>query len=308
MRVHDKIWWNGSIVPWDEARVHVTSDTAQRGLNVFEGLRAYWRPSSHDYAIIGLDAHLERLENSARLLSIPAGDVKARMLSGLRQLVGTIEQPSDLYLRPTLYIDAGAYDIDQANIVTGEFISWRPAAAIERRALRCSISSWLHTPAQCLPPHAKIGAAYTAFRLARLDVQARGFDEALLANADGDITETPGGAIFIVQDDQLVTPPLETGILPSITRRIVIETLAPLLGIRCKQRRLRRGDIVGATAALIVGTLDEISRITALDDHVFGSGLDGDMVSQLDVAYRNLCRNGAAGGWVSLFPGRERAQ
>lgn len=307
MRAYDKIWWNGSIVPWNEARVHVTSDTAQRGLNVFEGLRAYWRPSSHEYAIIGLNAHLERLENSARLLSIPAGDVRGRMLWGLRQLMGTIEFPSDLYLRPTLYIEAGAYDIDPANIVTGEFISWRPAAAVGHRALRCGTTSWLHTPPQCLPPQAKIGAAYTAFRLARLDVQARGFDEALLANADGDITETPGGAVFIVQDDQLVTPPLDAGILPSITRRIVIETLAPRLGMQCEQRRLRRADFVGAKAAVIVGTLDEIARISALDDHVFGPGIAGDEVWQLELAYRNLCQNGGDGGWVSLFPARGRA-
>ena len=304
MRKPDVIWWNGKIVPWDEATVHVTSETSLRGLNVFEGLRAYWRAGSHSYGIVGLTAHLDRLENSTRLLHIPIQDLKASIHDGVRDLLNALRVPSDLYLRPTIYVDSGGYEIDPSAIVTGSFISWRPTPQSTQRELKCGVSSWTHISPSALPSAAKIGANYTAFRLARLEVVAKGMDEAILLNQQGQVAETPGGSVFIMRNGRFITPPLDAGILPSITRRIVMESLCPALEIACEERTIEVQDLVAADGAMITGTLDEISRVVSIDGHTFDRGCEhGDAITRVADAFRALCMadDEQAAHWIHAF-------
>lgn len=305
MRTDDVIWWNGTLVPWGSARVHVTSETALRGLNVFEGLRAYWRPKEQAYALIGLDAHLDRLVESARLMHIPAPDIRQRVFSGVQALLPRIPDPSDLYLRPTLYVDRGGYEHDTERIVVGEFISWRREPARMSRSLKCGISSWTRVPASCLPSRAKVGATYTAFRLARLEAMSRGLDEAILLNEHGHVTETAGGSVFIARADALATPSLDSGILPSITRRIVIEFLCPHLGYEVHETTLTTADLYSADGALVAGTLDEISDIASVEGHVFSKdGRPSRVCSEIASLFRSFCEGNRFRGtkWVSIVP------
>lgn len=263
------IWWNGALVPWNAASVHVTSETSLRGLNIFEGLRAYWLPSQGCYAIVALDEHLDRLENSARLLHFPIADLRRSLEQGVGELLAAVRSPSDIYLRPTIYVDAGGYETDPTLMSIGAFISWRRTEARPDRSLRCFISSWRHIPAECLPSPAKVGASYSVFRLARLEAASNGFDEAILLNANGEITETPGGSIFALKGRTFTTPSLDTGILPSITRRIVLEFILPELGYAIEERPLAPHELRNSDAAMVVGTLDEISAMISIDGHAF---------------------------------------
>ena len=302
------LWWNGALVPWDAARVHVTSETALRGLNIFEGLRAYWRSREKCYAIVALDEHLDRLENSARLLHVPVGDLRRSLERGVRELLLAIPSPSDLYLRPTIYVDAGGYEIDPKLISVGAFISWRRAEARPDRSLRCSISSWRHIPPESLPSLAKIGASYTAFRLARLEAVSKGFDEAILLNSKGNITETPGGSIFALNGRTFTTPCLDAGILPSITRRIVLEFILPELGYAAEQRALAPEELRNSDAAMIVGTLDEISTMISIDGRAF-RGQDSAIATIDEVAqlYHSLCSGTRPSGLMQLVMVEPRA-
>ena len=304
MRDNDLIWWNGCLVPWNAAKVHVTSETALRGLNVFEGLRAYWRPDQNCYAVVALDAHLDRLEQSARLLRIPIVGVRARLEQGVHDLLLAVSNSSDLYLRPTIYVEEGGFETDPAAIKVGHFINWRTANAREHRSLRCSVSTWQHIPMASLPSEAKIGASYTAFRMARLEALSKGFDEAILLNALGEITETPGGSVFALKGRTFSTPPLNIGILPSITRRIVLEFLCPELGLRFLERNLRVETLRDADAAMIAGTLDEISHIGSLDEHQFPNDNGAfAAIGELASVYRALCRGGLSergASWIHI--------
>jgi branched-chain amino acid aminotransferase len=292
-------------MPWSSARVHVTSETALRGLNVFEGLRAYWRPREQAYAVVGLDAHLDRLIGSAELMHIPAIEVRERMFAGIHALLRCIPNPSDLYLRPTLYIDSGGYESHAERISIGDFISWRREPARMSRSLRCAISSWTRLPPSCLPPRAKVGAAYTAFRLARLEAISRDCDEAILLSSEGYLTETAGGSIFVAKGDMLATPSLDAGILGSITRRIVIELLCPSLGQEVTERILTTAELLAADGAFIAGTLDEISSVTSVEAQVFSTGGKPHRVcSELARLYSSFCEGSRFRGsnWVSLVP------
>ena len=281
------IWWNGRIVNWKDAQVHVTSETASRGLNVFEGIRVYWRSSNETYRIVAEEEHLNRLTQSAQLLLFPVLDFKSLFIRGILDLLKDISNPTDLYLRPTIYVEEGAYEIEPFKIILGEYISWRPEPSIKFRTLKCIVSSWKHLPSDCLPQSAKIGAVYTIFRMARLEAAASGYDEAILINSKGQITETGGGSVFIVRGGRIITPPLAVGILPSITRQIVLNYLCPTLKIKSEERYIGIDDLYSADEAFVSGTLCEISRIILIDKKVIADS--GPIVFELQSLYHKLC-------------------
>lgn len=293
------IWWNGCIVPWNDAQIHLTSETASRGLNVFEGIRFYWRPIDEMYVGIAVDEHLARLARSAQLLLFPEANYISHFKSGILELLKEIKNPTDLYLRPTIYMEHGAYEIEKSKIILGEYISWRPEPSIQYRTVKCSISTWQHIPTACLPLSAKVGASYTVFRMARLEAMALGNDEAILLNSDGYITETGGGSVFIIKNDKVITPPLETGILPSITRRIVLDYLCPLLKLETEERSFLIDELFNADEAFIAGTLCEISKIISIDTKDFSTS--GSLVTELQGLYHKLCTSENPAGFAIVF-------
>jgi branched-chain amino acid aminotransferase len=156
-----------------------------------------------------------------------------------------------------------------------------------------------------LPTQAKVGATYTAFRLSRLEASMRGLDEAILLNERGQIAETAGGSIFIVRAGILATPSLDSGILPSITRRMVIELLCPYLGYEVREIPITTADLHAADEAMITGTLDEISIIDSVEGHQITNrgGSDRRCVKIADT-FHSLCKGSKFHGteWVSLLP------
>lgn len=298
----DFIWWNGALAPWDCARVHATSETALRGLNVFEGIRAYWRANENAYGVVATTAHLKRLSRSAALLKIPAPRVRPAFRGGIKELLRRVNPPTDIYLRPTVYVEEGAYNKNASTVRTGSFMSWRRAPSSADRTLRCALSTWTRTPGGCIPSAAKTGALYSAFRLARLEALRDGYDEAMLLTTEGSVAETPGGSIFVVQGSTIITPPLGEGILPSITRRIVRETLCPHLGFAVDERRLWPDDLFGANEVFIAGTLDEISRVAVIGTRRFRVRATTSVVRQIQKLYRSLCLGDQlqASGWIDV--------
>jgi len=303
MRAADKIWWNGRLVPWDEAHIHVTSETALRGLNAFEGMRAYWRSGVSAFAIIAAKEHLARLAESARLLQFPAENNLQRIGKGIVEVLKSVRLPDNVYLRPTIYIDQGAYEIDRSRITLGEFISWRRAPASASAVLKCCIATWTHIPSSSFPTNAKTGAAYSVFRLARLEALHQGYDDAILLNDRGRVAETGGGSVFAVYGKTLVTPPLSEGILPSITRRIVMETLSGELGLSVQERELTVDNLQQADEVFVAGTLDEIARVVLPGKDVPARDHAESVVSKLQLLYQDLWRGNAlsGAGWVELI-------
>lgn len=296
------IWFNGKIVPWYEAHIHVTSETALRGLNVFEGLRAYWHLDKQLFSVIGIDAHLMRLEESAKTLAIPVHNVTTKFREGIIALLKSISKPANLYVRPTIYIDSGAYEISASKITSGEFISWRYVSTSTHRDIGCCISKWRRIPQTCLPPSAKVGATYTLFRLARIEARRQGFDEAILLNEGGRVSETGGGSVFIVKNGVVITPPLEEGILASITRRIVLDVICPEFSIETAVCPIHTSDLLKADEAFIAGTLDEISRIVLIGKKEIQYNSSESITKKIQKGYELLCagRKFEEYGWVTF--------
>src|SRR6187551_1065335 len=198
----DTIWWNGRLVPWDQARVHVTSEVATRGTNVFEGVRAYWQAEAGHSALLHPGRHFARLAQSARLVRFPADQVAthiAQMRAGIGELVEATGGERDLYLRPTLYIERGRYGWRSEDTELGSYIAAYPVDQGTDRPLSCIVSSWRRTKDLAISPLAKAGAAYQAFRLPRIEAAIAGADEAILLNDADTVAETGGAAVFIVR-------------------------------------------------------------------------------------------------------------
>lgn len=286
----DRIWWNGRIVPWDEARVHVTSEVATRGMNLFEGMRAYWRPADGAYGVIYRDRHLARLRESARLARLPTCAAE-RWIEALRYgsdaLLRDLGHEGDVYLRPTVYIDNGRYGWREEEVTLGAYVAVRPADELMGRPIQAIVSSWRRTPESSISPLIKVGAAYQAFRLPRIEAAERGVDEAIVLNHRDTVAETGGAAIFIVRHGEVVTPPLSDGVLDSITRAAVIRLLRNRLGYTVVERSVPRSEIGLADEIFLCGTLDEIRPVVVVDGFPITEGPVGREVCE---HYRAACR------------------
>jgi len=261
------IWWNGSVVPWDQAQVHVTSETALRGLNVFEGIRGYWDPASSTLGLVQLDAHLRRLQDSADLLRIPAEGLAEQVRQGIKELLAAIDPHHDVYLRPTLYVETGRYTAQRDTVTTGVFVACHRTDPRREEPVTCITSSWRRIPDTALPAMAKTGAAYTAFRMARLEALQAGADEAILLNTHDQVAETPGAAVFVVRDGQILTPPLADGVLGSLTRSAVIRLAERDFGLTVAEQSLTRSELHTADEVFLTGTLDEVRLVASVDGH-----------------------------------------
>lgn len=264
----DRIWWNGQIVPWADARIHVTSEVATRGMNLFEGMRAYWWPEVGAHGVVYRDRHFVRLRDSARLTRMPPRAAQ-RWIEALRDgcdaLLRDLGHRGDLYLRPTVYIDTGRYGWREEEVTLGAYVAAYPADELIGRPVRAIVSSWRRTPDSSISPLIKVGAAYQAFRLPRIEAAERGADEAIVLNQYDAVAETGGAALFMVRHGEVVTPPLADGVLDGITRAAVIRLLRTRLGRPVVERSVPRSELGIAEEIFLCGTLDEIRPVVSVD-------------------------------------------
>jgi branched-chain amino acid aminotransferase len=285
------IWWNGKITAWGDARVHVTSEVATRGTNVFEGVRAYWRPADRRHAVVHLHRHLTRLEQSARLIRFPADDSAAlvkELRDGVPALIRALDHHGDLYLRPTLYIDEGRYGWQPGRVKLGAYIAGYPTGPRPAAPMSCIVSSWRRTPDLAVSPLVKVGAAYQTFRLPRIEAAMAGADEAILLNLNDTVAETGGAAVFLVRGGTAITPPLADGVLDGITRAVVIDLLRSRLNTPVVERSVLRTELYTADEVFVCGTLDEIRIVGSIDGMPVGAG-PGPVGAAVRRLYLDIC-------------------
>lgn len=298
----DVLWFNGAVVPWNEGRVHVWSELAIRGTSVFEGIRAYWHEGTRSHYLLALDEHLARLFRSARLLRLPTAMTASTVAAAIEELVAALGVDDHLYVRPTLYVDAGRYSDRLDEVVTGAYVVAFPVSRppLPRPGVRCTVSSWRRMPDDVLPPRAKAGGAYLAFRLPLAEARDRGFDDAILLDARGKVTEATGAALIMVSDGRAVTPPLTAGVLESITRARLMSLLRDDLGVPVEEREIDRTELYLADEVLLCGTLAEVQPVVAVDNVTLPGAAPGTVTAALAERYAEICLAGpdAPDGWL----------
>jgi branched-chain amino acid aminotransferase len=273
MRETEKIWMNGELVDWADAKVHVGSHGLHYGSGVFEGIRAYETPKGT--AVFRLTDHLERLQNSARLLHMELPHSLEDLRAACHELIAANGLP-ECYLRPIAFYGYGELGVSTAgNPVDVVIMSWPWGAYLGEDGLKngisAKISSWVRIGPNVIPHVAKATGVYLNSMLAVTEANRAGYDEAILLTAEGYVADGSGENVFIVKDGELYTPDLSTSILPGITRDTVIQ-IAQDLGYTVHQKSLIRSDIYLADEAFMTGTAAEVTPLRSVDDVEIGVG------------------------------------
>jgi branched-chain amino acid aminotransferase len=273
MRETEKIWMNGELVDWNDARIHVGAHGLHYGSGVFEGIRAY--ETLKGTAVFRLTEHLKRLENSARLLGMELGYTVEELRAACHELIAANGLP-ECYLRPIAFFGYGELGVSAVgNPVDVVIMSWPWGAYLGEEGLkngiRAKISSWQRIGPNVIPHVAKATGVYLNSMLAVTEANRAGYDEAILLTAEGFVADGSGENVFVVKNGELFTPDLSTSILPGITRDTVIQ-IAQDLGYTVHEKSLIRSDLYLADEAFMTGTAAEVTPLRAVDDVEIGVG------------------------------------
>ena len=270
------IWSDGDLIAWDDATVHFLSHALQYGTAVFEGIRAYETPEGT--AVFRLSEHMERLEASAKAYEIPmrwtADQLSEATLDLLRETGLT-----SAYIRPQVFYGLGVIGFDprpnpvHTMIGAFSFGAYLGDDAAEK-GIRAMVSSWRRISHTSLIPTAKGSGGYLNSLLAKQEALRAGFDEAILLNDSGSISEGSGMNIFIVSNGVVYTPQVSSGILEGITRNSVIELLRED-DVEVREVELARGSLYTADEVFLTGTAAEVSAIVNVDGRQVGEGVPG---------------------------------
>jgi branched-chain amino acid aminotransferase len=280
------IWLDGDFIPWEEARVHILTHTLHYGLGVFEGIRAY---HCHDgrTAIFRLKEHIQRLFDSAHVmqLDIPfnAGRLEAACIEILHQ-----NRQKEAYLRPLAFIGDGVMGLNPANNpIRVTIISWLWGAYLGdeglTKGIRLKTSAFTRHHVRIMMTKTKTVGNYVNSILAKREALQAGYDEAILLDPEGYVSEASGENIFMVRNGILRTPPL-TSILPGITRDAVL-TLARDLGVTVQESKFPLDDLYLADEAFLSGTAAEVTPVREVDGRIIGPGTPGPVTKKLQAAF-----------------------
>jgi branched-chain amino acid aminotransferase len=288
MQETEKIWMNGELVDWAEARVHVGAHGLHYGTGVFEGIRCY--ETERGPAVFRLDDHLKRLQNSAKLLYMEL----PYSVEELRQACfDTIAANglSECYLRPIAFYGYGELGVHTgANPVDVVIMSWPWGAYLgegsQEQGVRVMISSWRRVGPNTIPHAAKATGVYLNSMLATHEARRAGYDEAIMLTDEGRVADGPGETIFVVKGGTIHTPDLSASILPGVTRDSVVQ-IAQDLGHQVVEKELIRSELYLADEVFMTGTAVEITPVQSVDDHEIGVG---PITLELQRAYADTVR------------------
>ncbi|MGH7363777.1 MAG: branched-chain amino acid transaminase [Candidatus Methylomirabilales bacterium] len=296
------MWMDGRLTEWAEAKVHVLTHTLHYGLGVFEGIRCY--ETARGPAIFRLPEHLRRLFDSAKIAGITIPYTPQQVSDAIRETVKANGMRA-CYIRPIAFLGYGVMGLNHTGAPVNLAIAVWPwgaylgAEGLER-GIRVKIASFTAHHANVTMTKAKICGNYATAQLAKMEAIAAGYDEAILLDAQGNVTQGSGENIFIVRHGALKTPPI-TAVLEGITRDSVL-TLARERGVPVVEESFARDELYIADEAFFTGTAAEVTPIREVDGRVIGSGKVGPVTARLQQAFFDVVqgKDAAHQGWLTL--------
>lgn len=284
-----KIWMNGKLVPFKDAKVHVLTHALHYSTSIFEGIRCYDTPSGS--AIFRLPEHVDRLFKSAKLYSMKMQFSK-KIISDA--IVKTVQAGGlkEVYIRPLAYYGYGTMGLTPTTNKVDVSIScweWKmgESKAGKFSGAKCKVSSWTKIDSRSQPMQAKAASNYANAALARMEALENGYDEAIMLNYHGKVTEGSAENIFIIKDDIIQTPPLSAGGLEGITRDSIIRIIEKNGGFVIEQD-LDRDDLYNADEIFMTGTAAEVKSVTQIDKVKIGNGKMGNITKALQKSFTDV--------------------
>ena len=283
---------NGELVPLADAKISVMAPGLTFAVGVFEGMRAYWNEARSELFVFRMQDHLRRLSFSARLLELDGAGPGPSFEAQILTLIKANEMREDVYVRVQTYVDDWGDMLATGPVSSSVICRPRPRADAFASGKHFCVSSWRRNADDASPPRIKAPANYLNSRLAGLEARRHGFDGAVILNRDGSVSEGPGGCLFMVRDEVLITPPVTAGILESITRDTLIR-LARDDGMTVVERDVGRTELYLADELIYCGTGSELVPVLSVDRKGVAAGETGSITRRLQREYDSLVRGEA---------------
>ncbi len=307
------VWFDGEVVPWERATVHVSTATVLRGANVFEGVRAYWNSDERELYIFRNDEHLRRLRNSAKIMRMPIPWSPEELTRAQVEVLRANRFEGTVWFRLSLYVGEGeGRTFPPAEARIGGFILPRlsPHGEEVTAGVDTCISTWTRIADTNVPPRVKAGANYHQARLASVEARLNGYTgQPILMNERGKVSEGPGACFAMIRDGVLVTPPITSNILESITRETILELARDVLKMPVQERDIDRTELYIADEAFFCGSGAEITPINSVDHYPVGTGQPGPVTRRLQETYFAVAEGRVAQyrRWLTPVYGRVKA-
>ena len=289
----DTIWMNGSIVKWDDAKIHVLSHVVHYGSSWFEGIRCY--QTEKGSAIFRLDAHLRRLIDSAKIYRAEIPYSQEHLKDAVIQTIKS-NKLNACYIRPVVYRGYGDVGVNPSGcpvdvaIAVWEWGAYLGTTALEQGIDVC-VSSWRRPTPNTSPTMAKAGGNYLNSQLIKMEAIANGYVEGIALDANGTVSEGSGENIFVIRENIIYTTPFGSAILPGVTRATIV-ALAKELGYSIVEMAIPREMLYIADEVFFTGTAAEITPIRSIDKIVVGAGHAGPMTKKIQQAFFEIVHKG----------------
>jgi branched-chain amino acid aminotransferase len=285
----EKIWMNGELVDWDDARIHVLTHTLHYGMGVFEGIRAYETPDGP--AVFRLTEHMARLHNSAKIMGMDMPYSVEELVQATKDVVRASGLPS-AYIRPIAYYGYGEMGLNTLPCSVDVSIACWPWGAYlgedaVTKGVSMKISSWTRHDHNTMPPASKTTGNYVNSSLAKVEALKAGYDEAIMLSPQGFVSECTGENIFVARDGVLITPPVAAGALEGLTQDTVI-AIAKDFGFEVRFDYLTRSDLYVCEEMFVCGTAAEVSAVNSVDDRPIPC--PGPMTTEIATEYARTVR------------------
>lgn len=286
------VFFKGEFVPYEMARVSVLTHGLNYGTGCFEGIRGYWNDESEEMFILKMAPHFERIHQSARILHMKLEHSVEDLCRLTLELVRRNQYREDIYVRPLLYMGDELIGVRLHNLRT-EFTMFAVPMKdyLSTTGIRTCVSSWRRIDDNAVPARAKITGAYINSALAKTEAYNKGFDEAILLNADGHVSEGSAMNLFMIRNGHLITPGVNQNILEGVTRRAVVQIAIEELGLVTEERTIDRTELYICDELFLCGTGAQIAPVTSVDHRlVGGTGKIGPVTERIMGIYSRAVR------------------
>jgi len=289
MKETGKIWMNGKLIPFKNAKVHVLTHALHYSTAVFEGIRCYNTPNGS--AIFRLPEHVDRFFNSAKMYGMKMRYSKKQISNAITKTVKS-SGLKECYIRPLAYYGYGTMGLTPTlNKVDVSIACWKwkmgESKAGKFSGAKCKISKWIRIDSKSQPMQSKSAANYSNAALARVEALKSGYDEAIMLNNKGNVAEGSAENIFVVKNGIIKTPPLDADILNGITRNSVIQ-LIKKEHMKLVEKNITVNELLKADEVFMTGTAAEVKSVTKIDKNSIGNGSVGEITKELQKSFMNI--------------------
>jgi branched-chain amino acid aminotransferase len=283
-------YFRGQVVPIEDAKISVMTHALHYGTAVFEGIRGNWNADDGCHYLFRMREHYERLALSSKVMMLNMRDSVDRLCEVTVEIVERSGFSEDVYIRPLVYTSSEQLGVRLHNLEHDTLIFVTPFPAYLPDSARCHTSTWRRVDDTGIPPRAKVTGIYANSALAKTEANLNGFDEAIMLNADGHVSEGSGENIFMIRNGKLITPAASDNILEGITAATVAQVAREELGLQVVERTIDRSELYVCDELFMTGTAAHLTPIVEVDHRAVGSGVPGPLTSKLSDLFYDIIR------------------